>query len=184
MSGSKEWRGPETFREVTRSLGGVRSSASPRPSLSRPPSLFHSLADFLGREDARTHRPLSHSLAHSPAHAAPTNSLVGAPSLPRPSTNTALLHNTHSAQVHSHSGHGFVQDWAFTALCFNMFCRGVSTAQIQLGCLLPTSDGFLVDLVASKTHLVGQKCERKNVAGNPLDPSVCPRLALAVCLAL
>jgi hypothetical protein len=77
-----------------------------------------------------------------------------------------------------------VQDWAFAALCFNMFCRGVSTAQIQLGCLLPTSDGFLVDLVASKTNLVGQKCERKNVAGNPLDPSVCPRLALAVCLAL
>jgi len=44
-----------------------------------------------------------------------------------------------------------VQDWAVAALCFNMFCRGVSTAQIQLECLLPTSDGFLVNFGKSRT---------------------------------
>ena len=60
---------------------------------------------------AKTHALIAHSLTHSPAHPPtqpPIHSLAGAPSLPRPSTHTALLHITHSAQVHSHSGYMFV----------------------------------------------------------------------------
>ena len=43
MPGSEERRGPEAFRDVKRSWG-VSSAICPRVSLSRPPSLFHSLA--------------------------------------------------------------------------------------------------------------------------------------------
>lgn len=77
-----------------------------------------------------------------------------------------------------------VSDWLFSAFCFNIFCRGTNTAGLNLYMLSPTPDGFLVDLVATKTNLEGDKDEKKNLTGNPNDGRVSIRLAMAVALAL
>ena len=68
----------------------------------------------------------------------------------------------------------------FASFCFNLFCRGINTASLDLHSLFPTVDGFLVDLLATKTNMDGEKDEKKNCTGNPADPTVCLRTALAV----
>jgi hypothetical protein len=81
------------------------------------------------------------------------------------------------------SGEG-ITDWLFASFCFNLFCRGINTAQLDLHSLFPTVDGFLVDLLATKTNMEGAKDEKKNCTGNSADPTVCLRTALAVRLLL
>lgn len=81
------------------------------------------------------------------------------------------------------SNHNFNQmlfSWPFLIFQWNLMARGGSTAKILLQHISWRDDSLVINIPKHKGDQEGSKCFPRHVFANPLQPSICPVLSLAV----
>lgn len=70
--------------------------------------------------------------------------------------------------------------WSFFTLCWNLFARANSVANIMLPHMSWRDDSLIVVFTQHKGDKEGQHSFGRHVYANPVHPELCPILALAV----
>jgi hypothetical protein len=70
--------------------------------------------------------------------------------------------------------------WAWLTLSWNLMARSASVSSIKLQHISWQDDSMVIAIPKSKTDQEGDNCFPRHVYANPLVPSICPILALAV----
>ena len=77
----------------------------------------------------------------------------------------------------------FIFAWVFMVLCWNLMGRSNSVSSINFQHIDWTQDCMTITYASSKTDKKGTKeGNTKHVYANPLEPAICPILAMAVYL--
>jgi hypothetical protein len=70
--------------------------------------------------------------------------------------------------------------WCFATLQWCMMSRSVSVASLKLGHFHWKNDSLVITLSKSKSDQAGERTIPKHIYANPINPFICPVLALAV----
>jgi len=86
----------------------------------------------------------------------------------------AALFAAEERSVGSHYLHLFV------VLCWNLFARSCSVANIRTGHFMWKNDCLVVNILVTKSDQTGEHSTPKHIFANPGQPKICPVLALAL----
>ena len=70
--------------------------------------------------------------------------------------------------------------WCFFTLAWVMMCHSVTTAEILLSSMRWIDDCICIDVAKEKSDQVGERQFPRHIYANPINPRICPILALAV----
>jgi len=85
--------------------------------------------------------------------------------------------------MHPHREGNWMQGifaWCFFTLAWVMTCRSVTTAEILLSSMRWIDDCICIDVAKEKSDQVGERQFPRHIYANPINPRICPILALAV----
>ena len=86
-------------------------------------------------------------------------------------------------KMHPHREGNWMQGvfaWCFFTLAWVMMCRSVTTAEILLSSMRWIDDCICIDVAKEKSDQVGERQFPRHIYANPINPRICPILALAV----